>query len=390
MLAKITYPFFIYTSFIAPRKNDIWVFGCRKGYVDNTKFFFEYASDQNEFKCYWLANNKKEMLEVREKGYQSILKDSVKGYSISSFAGFSFICTGFSDVNRILSLKSTVINFWHGTPIKKLFLDSERASRSYISLSQKLKNTTYNKALTFLWSHVDFYYASNEFESKMVSNSIGIPEEKSLSLGAPRFDAIRSSTTIDKLQDLKKTYSRILLYAPTWRDSNLPDSLRISKNEYLELQRSLEALDAVLLIKPHFNTKSSEFKELGLQSSNRIIYTEDLGVNDINDIYSYIDLLITDISSAAFDYLIFDKPILIFMPDYKEYMNSNYGIYDYFLDILKQESKTSWAQLIQEIRLLDELPNNKIKFFDTIAREVRDFRSVNKSIYQDILKRFIL
>ena len=36
----------------------------------------------------------------------------------------TFICTGFSDVNRVLPLKSKVINFWHGTN-KKVYLDSQ-------------------------------------------------------------------------------------------------------------------------------------------------------------------------------------------------------------------------------------------------------------------------
>ena len=124
-LVKLFYPLFFLVSIILPRNKNIWIFGNVDGYLDNTRYFFEFASMQNKYVCIWLANNKEELKSIKQIGLNTVLKNSIKGYWHSARAYMTFICTGFSDVNRVLSLKSKVINFWHGTPIKKVYLDSQ-------------------------------------------------------------------------------------------------------------------------------------------------------------------------------------------------------------------------------------------------------------------------
>lgn len=385
----IFYPLFIIYSLLMPRNEKTWVFGCRKGYLDNTRYFFEYASQQNEFNCYWLANNKKEMDQVIGSGYKAILRDSLTGYIISTRAKMSFICTGYNDVNGLLSLRSNVIDFWHGTPIKKLFFDSQLIANDYKSKKDKLINFLRKSKLVFYIKNISFYYASNSFERKVVTASSRLSLDRSLALGAPRFDAIRSSQGSSFLDMLKIKYKKVFLYAPTWRDGGYPsENFKITKCQFLNLNLALESINAILIIKPHFKSNKKQFLDFGLLGSDNIIYSEDYDINDINDIYKYVDILITDVSSALFDYLIFDRPVIVFMPDIKEYQSNMFGIYDYFNDILLNHSVSSWSELIVSLNKASIGEHSNPKLFSDISKELSSLNNINKLIYDDLVLRF--
>ena len=384
MLNFITYPIFIFVSIFFPRNKKIWVFGCYDGYLDNTKYFFEYSSKKNEYDCYWLANNHDERLLVESLGFRSVLKKTPRGFWLSSRAYFSFICTGYSDVNRLLALSGNVINFWHGTPIKKIFLDSHHdLNRFGDNKIGKLISTT---MLKFLVSRYSFYYASNELERKLICNASGLPLEKSLTLGAPRFDNIRYPQESKALLNIKKKYKKIFLYAPTWRESGTwASSFKISSAQYSGLINMLNNEDAILIIKNHPLTDVNEIKGWGLNPSERVIYSTDIEILDINTIYTHADALITDVSSSMFDYLIFKRPIILFMPDVKEYIKGHRGIYSYFKSFLLENALLSWSELIKNT------PNAELEgqIFSDIAQKAISHKNTNENIYNDLVTRFL-
>lgn len=373
MFLKISYPFFAILSTLAPRDKSIWVFGHYNGYNENTRYFFEHASSKNEFTCYWLANTQREMQEVSDHGYNSILKKSVKGYWYSSRAYLTFICTGYSDVNRILALRSNVIHFWHGTPIKKVFFDQKHQGISAPFRYHLSK---------FLVSRIKLYYASSQFEKDLVAKAAHLSKDKAVALGSPRYDYIRNHHHGETLHSFKKIYDEIILFAPTWRqNNNWDEGFYLSPEDKYKLECYLESRNSLLLIKQHPKTDSKHIKLWGLDNSERIVFTEDLGLKDINTMYKHIDILITDVSSVLFDFLIFDKPILIFMPDLNEYIRSERGVYDYFKDFLTENSIKSWGDLINSLAK----NHSKPKFLKDLAIDVQSYINTNHSIYNHLI-----
>lgn len=385
MLSKLAYPFFFLVSLLVPRDKNIWVFGCYDGYIDNTKYFFEFASVKNRANCFWLANNKAEAENVRSLGFNAVVKSSVAGYWLSSRAYLTFVCTGFSDVNRILSLTSKVVNFWHGTPIKKIFFDSKYDL-------QRFGNNVYLKliadlTLKFLISRYAFYYASNELERRLVCSAARIKLEKSIAIGVPRFDIIRKNPKSTLLQRLKKEYTKIYVYAPTWRENGCWDvAFNINNDVYDRFNSALMKTGSLLIIKNHPLTQVNEIKKWGLNPSANIKYSADLGVDDLNDLYPYSDVLITDVSSSMFDYLIFNRPTYIFMPDVDEYSHGSRGIYEYFIEILHRNALKDWDEVLDII---------SGSYKAGVELELRAHcslsnlsSSVNESIYSDLMGRF--
>lgn len=377
MYRILTYPIFIAKSVIFPKKDNIWVFGHYNGYSENTKYFFEYASSINEYDCYWLANNCIELNTVKSKGYKAVLKNSIKGYSYSSEAYLTFICTGFSDVNRLLSLNSNVIHFWHGTPIKKVFFD--------VDVKKSLRSHVNRSISKFLVSRIKYYYASSSFEQNIVCKAARINTNISTVLGSPRFDAIRNPVLNKHFSEYKSKYNKIILFAPTWRENGNWDSgYTLTESNMAALEIFLEKENAMILIKPHPKSDPNEMKEWGLNCSDRIVYAQDLYINDINNIYKFIDVLITDVSSVIFDFLIYDKPVMFFMPDVVNYINNERGVYDYFEKNLLKFSIINWDDLINQLK------NPKINndLFGIISTETKELKNTNNHIYKHLIEKF--
>ena len=103
---------------------------------------------------------------------------------------------------------------------------------------------------------------------------------------------------------------KVILWAPTFRGNAASPKL-CGAEAVVRLQESLGSGCAVLIrVHPHLE------KEQGL--SNSPMPTEQL--------LACADLLITDYSSVLYDYLIFEKPFVLFAPDYEAYQR-NRGFY---------------------------------------------------------------
>lgn len=122
---------------------------------------------------------------------------------------------------------------------------------------------------------------------------IGIEREKIKVVGYPKFDSYYSTTK----RIHKKHHKPILLYAPTWGViSTMPYMLE----KLIELNKIYK-----VIVKPHFNT---DWYYLRWLETNGI---EVFHGDNIVDLFYKVDLLISDSSSAMFEFMITNKPIIV-------------------------------------------------------------------------------
>jgi CDP-glycerol glycerophosphotransferase len=109
---------------------------------------------------------------------------------------------------------------------------------------------------------------------------------------------------------------RTLLYAPTWRD-NASFALE------LDLQRLLDGLrgDWFVLLRAHKLVADTVDAALGAGVANVSRYP------DISDLYLASDVLVTDYSSAMFDFAVTGKPMVFYTYDLVEYRDEVRGFY---------------------------------------------------------------
>jgi CDP-glycerol glycerophosphotransferase len=125
---------------------------------------------------------------------------------------------------------------------------------------------------------------------------------------------------LNTVRELKKS-GRIVLYAPTFRDN-----LLVPAEEFLRyLGFDMARLDAVLtkhgayvIMKFHHLVRTTKSSHRFAKISQRVHIISD--PIDVYPILSQADVLVTDYSSVFFDFLLLDRPIVFYVPDYDTYL----------------------------------------------------------------------
>ncbi|MFC3299511.1 glycosyltransferase [Arthrobacter agilis] len=199
------------------------------------------------------------------------------------------------------------LNTWHGTPMKSLGRDIKDGFMDY-------RNATRN----FL--HSTHILAPNEFTAEILMDKYeisGIFDGQLAVTGYPRVDAtvklptdaralLRDRLGIDPSE-------KVALYAPTWRGS-LADR-KLDNDRLMVDIKTMASLDARLLFRGHPVTEAL-LDDAGIAEH---LVPADI---DTNDLLSIVDVLITDYSSIAFDFMATGRPIIYYAYDLEEYEQS--------------------------------------------------------------------
>jgi CDP-glycerol glycerophosphotransferase (TagB/SpsB family) len=353
ILFLFIYPF-VFLLKIIPRDKNIWVFGNFKGYIDNTRYLYEYLSDDNDNKLeiYWITKDKELYNKLKSENKSVLYYYSLLSVWKSSIAGVSFFANGYSDLNKIAAVNSYVVNLWHGFPIKKLGFDAELEFNFY-SFGKLNKILTFLsiKSLQFLHNKIDLYSVSSAYDLDRMVRAFNVSKDKFRITGTPRFDIIEKPKNKDpEVSDIfykhNTSQGKNIMYAPTWRENGW--SKKQTLDDPQKLISFLEEQNCYLFIKRHPLTTKQEVLNWGIKESKRINFIDGF---DINESYQYVDMLITDFSSLIFDFGFLQKPIFYFITDLNEYEN-NRGFYDDIIKISNNNVNEDWNQL------LDNLKNN--------------------------------
>src|SRR5699024_8041097 len=91
----------------------------------------------------------------------------------------------------------------------------------------------------------------------------------------------------------------------------------------LDLSRFVDSIgeDIQLLVRPHY------LNAMDIPRSMRSDVVDVSAVGDANRVLMASDVLVTDYSSIMFDYLVLDRPIILYAYDYADYTQSARGTY---------------------------------------------------------------
>ncbi|MFF1273005.1 CDP-glycerol glycerophosphotransferase family protein [Streptomyces marokkonensis] len=194
----------------------------------------------------------------------------------------------------------------HGTPLKTMGLDQQKYPASTDMNFAKLLERC---------DRWDFSLSSNRF-STAVWERVYPCSYTSLETGYPRNDRLVNATAADVRRARAALGladgTRAMLYMPTHRE------YQPGFTPALDLARLSDELgpDVTLLMRGHyFYGNSPHIAEL--RRSGRIVDVS--GHDRVEELYLAADALITDYSSAMFDYAVLDRPIIVYAPDWDIY-----------------------------------------------------------------------
>ncbi|WP_306369785.1 CDP-glycerol glycerophosphotransferase family protein [Nocardiopsis sp. CC223A] len=256
-----------------------------------------------------------------------------------------------------------VVQTWHGTPLKRIgadLLGTPKANRAYIaSLPHRSRQ----------W---DFLVSPNTFTTPIMRDAF-LCESEILESGYPRNDVFHAPDREARAERTREALGlpkgrKVVLYAPTWRDDQRYASQRFKLDLQIDLPSLREELadDHVLLFRKHPKVLDS------IPGAGQGFVWDVTKYPDIADLYLIADVLVTDYSSALFDFAHSGKPMLFYTYDLEHYRDTLRGFY---FDLGERAPgpllKTS-GELIKAIRDLDTVAEQYQERYEEFVRDFCD------------------
>ena len=228
--------------------------------------------------------------------------------------------------------KQIYLNTWHGVALKTIGNDCPGRS-------------------DYDFSNIDCMCVSGAHDERVFASAFRVKPESYLRCGMPRNDRLYRADESERLRLREKlgipAGKRVILYAPTWRDSTDGGRSYALKPpiDFGKWERELGERFVVLFRAHHLTTKV-----LNVRFNDFVRDCSDYP--DINDLMIAADVLITDYSAVAFDYSILRKPMLIFAYDYEAYLAER-GTYFDMSEVYPSEIYRDEDALLRALRSLD-------------------------------------
>ena len=353
-------PVYVVMGLIAvvfPRDRWLWVFGRQTGVGEGPLRLLRTAQQRYpRMRAVWIAQNADQYAEAIQLGLEVVRQTSWRARWLTLRAGVGVVTHGYGDLCRACVPGMYVVQLWHGAPLKCIQLDA----RNGLELGKpSAMNTVLAQVLSMM------FRLSARWIRCMASPSLLVSERfrsawrwRDLSrirlTGDPRSDVLldgdtetrrtQARTLLGKLWGDVDLPSRLVLFAPTWRDGNTDPSLP-DAHEMSRLNTRLAAADAWLVVRSHPWGIPQDAEQAGW---NRIRFLPSTMLHDINRAMNAFDVLVTDYSAIAIDYSLLARPIVFLAPDLESYERSR-GLYESYTTFTGGEWSTNWTEATDRI-----------------------------------------
>lgn len=295
--------------FVTPLKKKTMIFVSFSGrnYDDSPRALYEYIIKQDvfsEWEFIWAFVNPE--------------KYNLPNAKVIKFGTFSYFRTllscqvwiGNGGIDRGIEFKRKgciVINTWHGTPIKKI--QGEENSNPVLNDYRQHRPIDNNTIRC----------CQSDYDKIIFSRVFCANKDCFVMSGLPRNDVLLSYSQTDILRAKQclniPTDKKVILYMPTYREYLINSDNDIYLKPPMDLNKWNVALsnEYVLLVRAHYAVAAS----LGISDSS---FVKDVSVYaPLSDLYAMADIMISDYSSAFFDFSIFGRPMRCFAYDLDRY-----------------------------------------------------------------------
>jgi len=358
-------------SMITPRRPKRWVFGRKGMYGGNSRYLMEYVVEHHpEIECIWLAHSEGELEAARAAGVRAVLAKSWKGWWAALTAKVGIVSIGLEDVNRAATGGMSVVQLWHGLPLKKIGLDTPAISTVDAGILSKPLGRLIRFIYHFMHSRYALCIAPSDLIGRRFQSAFGLSEDRVALTGEPNADIILGQgdngqcslwqARMVEAFDLPAS-GKVVMYAPTWREDNdfdlLPDSETLDA-----LEDVLKARNASLLLRAHYFNDATD-------SAGRIrphiFFISSKEFPDVNYLLSGIDVIISDYSGILMDFSLLERPVIFFAPDLERYAAER-GLYESYETFSGGKWVSEWPDLV---RTLDQcLAGDDAEFRESARR----------------------
>lgn len=302
-------------------------------YNDSPRAIYEYMIGKPQFSKYKFVWALEDPDNTEIPGNPIKVKvDTLSYFKMTLKAKYWITCVNIERSLHYKKKKCIYLNTWHGTAL----------------------NTVGNEAKgrkDYDFSDVDFFCYESEFQKQRCIASFNTREEAMIPTGYPRNDTLYYVTP-EEIKTLKVKLGlpldkKIILYAPTWRDStDHGHTYAIKPPINIDYWTEQLGNDYIVLFRTHTYTN----KLLGVTFNDVIKDYSSYPV--VNDLFKVADVLISDYSSCISDFCILERPIVCFAYDYEEYKEARGLNIDFRTEMPSGVMKTE-KEVIKHIMTMD-------------------------------------
>ena len=214
--------------------------------------------------------------------------------------------------------RTTYVQLWHGTPLKRVGFDVPDAQYEGAELYARRLAKDVQR-----WDHL---VSPNHFSTGKLSQAFRY-DGSVLEIGYPRNDSLTGPSATELRGKTRAELglspnTRAVLYTPTWRDDALTGAAKPNPLA-AEIEQVLANTpeDTVVLFRFHHLVAASS----PVPRHPRVIDVS--GHPDIQALYLAADLMITDYSSTMFDFAVTGRPMIFYTYDLADYRDQLRGFY---------------------------------------------------------------
>lgn len=300
------------------------VFMSQPDFACNPYALWKYVVENTDFDTAWIIKRGAYFEELTERGIKCAVYDSFESLEILDSADI-IIANTYTFLEIPKKDNQLLVNLWHGSGVKAHdYYDHNLNPRHAI----KLKNYFEKTDLMCVHSLDDRF---------KLSAMLHFDLRKMYVTGQPRLDCVTTSNGKEKLVKLFgeaiSQFEHLIFFAPSYR-SNMSSHagtiysdniFRLDDFDSNQLNDFLEKHNAAIIYKLHpieqtaFSGRSFEMGNRCFELTDRELFFHDIRYDEMLNAF---DVMVSDYSSIAFDFLLLDRPIVYLLPDFEEYKNA--------------------------------------------------------------------
>ena len=301
----------------------LFVFMSQPDFACNPHALYEYVRDNTEHETAWLIKKDERYYELVKRGIRCAAYNTIEGNKLLSEA--DYVITNSYTFQQLPKEESQIfVNLWHGSGIKAHdFYNHEIPTGYAIKLMQ-------------FFEKIDLLCVHSLDDRFKLSAQLHYDLRKCYVTGQPRLDCVKKSDGRKKLEKLfgekLNKYKKLIFFVPSFRANGSSHSGTIFSDNIFrlddyadeQLNHFLEKNQAALIYKLHpieqtaFSGRNFCLNQHCYELTDKLLFENDIRYDELLNAF---DVMISDYSSIAFDYLLLNRPIVYLIPDYEEYLS---------------------------------------------------------------------
>jgi CDP-glycerol glycerophosphotransferase len=342
---------------LVARRRERWVVGSAFGVHDGARAIVEELVARGRGgDVTWLARSEQEASDARALGVRTREHGSFAAFRAAASAGVVVLTHGFGDASRFGTRGALVVQLWHGSPLKRMHLDSPMAMRLPVIGARgpvpRILADVYRRG----GARVGLLPVASSTVRPFMASALGVDPARVEVIGEPRTDVLHRGRPGDRREAARARLERavgplgdrtVVLLAPTWRDGDV-DPVVPDRAEWRVIEDWLAAHEAVLLVRPH-PLAVGDWSHQG--TAVRLL---DSGVEpDVIRVLWGVDALVSDYSSIVVDAAVPGVPLVFLAPDEARY-TAEHGLYLPYAETTGGRVERTWSEVLD--RLEEVLP----------------------------------